>query len=489
MKPHALLAFAVVLATAFTHATRLRAADPQPAPANAAGEARGKGAAGVWLGALEVGPVKLRLGVELAEVGGALQGTMTSLDQGGVKIKVDEAAFADGSLKLVLKSIGGTFEGKLSDDGSKLVGTWTQGPGKLPLTLERVDKLPSTERPQEPKKPYPYNAEELTFENEDAGIRLAGTLTFPKAGGPHPAVVLISGSGPQDRDEAVMGHRPFLVLADHLTRHGVAVLRYDDRGVARSQGDYGAASTDEFVADVLAAVAYLKSRPEIDPKRIGLLGHSEGGVTGPVAITRAPGDVAFLVMLAGVGVPLDELLVRQGRDLLTVGGAPPEAIEKANALQRKLFSAIKAAADGPAAEAAARAAIDAEVAALPEAERAAAGPMVDAQVKQVASPWFRGLLRYDPAATLAQVKCPVLAVCGEKDIQVAAKDNLAGIRAALETGGNEDVQTVELPGLNHLLQHCTTGAVSEYATIDETMAPEALDVITKWIRGHTGLEK
>ena len=487
----AVLALVSVVGLAWV--SEARAADPAKSAAAApADEAKGKGPAGVWLGAMKVGPVELRLGVELADVSGALEGSMTSIDQGAAKMKIDEATFADGKLRLTLKSIGGTFEGKLSEDGVALEGEWAQGGQKFPLTLKRVDRLPTTLRPQEPKKPYPYNAEELTFESKPAGIKLAGTLTWPKEGGPHPAVVLISGSGPQDRDEQVMGHRPFLILADHLTRHGVAVLRYDDRGVGKSQGDYAAASTEEFVTDALAAVEYLKSRKEIDPERIGLIGHSEGGVTGPVAAGRAPGDVAFMVLLAGVGVPMDELLVRQGHDLMKLGGAPAGAIEKANALQRKLFRAVKDAPDAPAAEKAVRAVIEAEAATMSEAERTAAGlagPGVDGQVKVITGPWFRGLLRYDPAATLAKVTCPVLAVCGEKDIQVAAKENLEGIRAGLAAGGNPDVEVVELPGLNHLLQHCKTGAIAEYATIEETMAAEALDVVTAWVRERAKLDQ
>jgi uncharacterized protein len=469
----------------------LGAAAAMAADAPATVHSKGTGPAGVWLGALKVGPTQLRLGLELADVSGRLEGTLTSIDQGASRIKIDSASFADGTLKLTLKAIGATFEGKLVADGSTLDGLWGQGGQKLPLTLTRVDKLPTTVRPQEPTKPYPYNDQELTFDNKPAGIKLAGTLTWPKDGGPHPAVVMITGSGPQDRDESVMGHRPFLILADHLSRNGVAVLRFDDRGVGKSQGKYDTATTEEFASDVLAAIAYLKTRREIvDPKRIGLIGHSEGGVTGPVVAGRTPDDVAFMVLIAGVGVPMDELLVRQGHDLLALAGTPAADIEKANALQLKLFAAIKGTADGPAAEKAVRSVIDAEVARLTAAERAAAnlaGPAVEAQVKMVTSPWFRALLAYDPRPTLARVRCPVLAVCGEKDVQVAAKDNLAGIRAALAAGGNRDVETVELPGLNHLLQHCKTGAVSEYATIEQTMAPEALDVITKWVRARAEL--
>lgn len=464
-----------------------RAADPVP-PA----EGRGKGPAGVWLGTLSVDVVKLRLGLELADVSGKLQGTMTSIDQAAARIPIDEATFADGSLKLQMKAIKATYVGKLNADSSAMEGEWAQGARKFPLKFERVEKLPTTARPQEPKKPYPYNEEEVTFENKAANIKLAGTLTWPKEAGAHPAVVLISGSGPQDRDEALMGHRPFLVLADHLTRNGIAVLRYDDRGVAKSQGDYSAAATPDFAADALAAVAYLKTRKEIDPKRIGLIGHSEGGVTGPAAIAQAPDDIAFLVMVAGVGVPMHELLQRQAQDLLKLSGMTPEQIEVIRARQRKLFQALREAPDGPAAETAVRTMLEAEIAKVPEEQRAAQSltpEALEAQVKMLTSPWFRGLLLYDPHATLKKVKCPVLAICGEKDMQVAAKENLEGIRAGLEAGGNRDITITELPGLNHLLQKCQTGAVGEYAAIEETMNPEALKVVSEWVRKRAGLAK
>jgi len=282
----------------------------------------GQGPAGHWQASLKPSPViELRLVLELTNSpAGQPGGVMISVDQGGVRVPITALTESDGAVHLEIRSVGGTFDGQLSADGSEIVGEWQQGAGKWPLVFKRLAKAPSFARPQEPKQPYPYDEEEVAFENVAATIRLGGTLTRPRGPGPHPAVVLISGSGPQDRDEAIMGHRPFLVLADHLTRQGIAVLRYDDRGVGKSSGSFGTATHDDFVTDALAAVAWLKTREAIDAKHIGLIGHSEGGIVAPLAAVKQPADIAFIVLLAGVGVPMEELLVRQGGDILRVMG-------------------------------------------------------------------------------------------------------------------------------------------------------------------------
>lgn len=475
-----------------------------PAARGAAADAGGQtGAAGTWLGTLSVGPAELRLGLIVTEdAGGRLRASLNSIDQGGVTLPADEIMAADGGkVRFELKLIGASFDGKLSDDRKAIEGTFTQNGADLPLKFERVDSLPTVKRPQEPKRPYPYREEFVEFENKAAPrlsvgafklgtIKLSGTLTLPPGPGPHPAVVLISGSGPQDRDETVMNHRPFLVLADHLTRHGVAVLRYDDRGVGKSQGDFSTATSADFATDALAAVAFLKAHKEIDPKRIGFIGHSEGGIVAPLAVARSPADVAFVVLMAGVGVPMDQLLIRQAKDITRTGGIPDDLAARMVELQRKAFKLLKEEDDPAAAERGLRALMGEAKKSLTEEQRKAMNVTegsAEMQVKMMTSPWFRELLRYDPAATLAQVKCPVLAVNGQKDVQVAADENLPAIRVALEKGGNKGVEIVELPGLNHLFQPCQTGGVGEYAAIEQTMAPEALDVVTKWVRRQVGL--
>jgi pimeloyl-ACP methyl ester carboxylesterase len=462
---------------------------PRPSPDVGQTPSRGvpgQGVVGYWQGAVKPVPaLELRLGLEVTNRPSAgLGGVLISLDQGGVRIPITSLSETNAAVRFETASVGGRFSGKFNDDGSDLAGEWTQGGQAMPLTFMRLNRAPNLRRPQEPQRPFPYRDIEVSVSNAAAGIVLAGTLTVPPGPGPHPAVVLVTGSGPQDRDEAVMGHRPFLVLADHLSRAGIAVLRCDDRGVGGSSGQFAQATLTDFVADALAAVAFLRAHADIDPKRIGMVGHSEGGVIGPLAATQST-NIAFLVLLAGVGVPMEALLIRQGRDVARVMGAGEDSIAHNTEFQRRLFQIVRNEPDHPQAEKLLRAAIAEEMARMTETQRSALGltdTTVDGQVRTLLSPWFRDLIRYDPRPALKQVRCPVLALNGEKDVQVAAAENLDAIRAALLAGGNTRVKTVALPGLNHLFQHCPTGAVAEYSTIEETISPDALRIISDWIR-------
>ena len=267
---------------------------------------------GIWSGTLDTGAITLRIVFHITNTEDGLTATMDSPDQNAKGLPVTAVTRSGSSLILELKQVGGKFEGKINNDLTVIDGTWTQGGASLPLTLKRVKDAAELERrrPQNPRKPYPYREEEITYDNKAAGIRLAATLTVPPGEGPFPAVVLITGSGPQDRDESLLGHRPFLVLADYLTRQGITVLRADDRGVGQSGGNFATATTADFATDAEAGVAYLKTRPEADPQKIGLIGHSEGAIIAPMVAARNP-DVTFLVMMAGSGVPGDEILVAQ----------------------------------------------------------------------------------------------------------------------------------------------------------------------------------
>ena len=445
----------------------------------------GRGLVGTWQGSLTVRQVmELRLVLHVNRAAdGSLAGTMDSIDQGATSIPISAISEARGSVRIEIRKIGGEFTGKISDDGSEIAGDWKQGGQTLPLTWKRLAQAPDTARPQDPKKPYPYDEHEVTIENQQAGLTLAGTLTIPRGAGPHPAAILLSGSGPQDRNEAIMGHRPFLVLADHLTRQGIAVLRFDDRGVGQSTGQFSQATHEDFVEDALAALAFLRRRPEVDARRIGFIGHSEGGITAPIAALRAP-DVAFLVLLAGVGVPTDQLLERQSTDILRQLGTTQEIIDRSTRQQQEVFGLIKEGRSDEEVRARVRTIAAEQIKELTEEQQRALGiteATIEGQTKTVLSPWFKKLLVYDPRPTLKQVRCPVLAINGDKDIQVAAGDNLRAIREALAAGGNTRVVTRELPGLNHLFQPCQTGAVAEYGQIEVTFAPEALTTSSDWL--------
>jgi fermentation-respiration switch protein FrsA (DUF1100 family) len=345
-------------------------------------------------------------------------------------------------------------------------------------------------RPQEPKPPYPYDEQEVVYQNKKDDLQLAGTLTLPRSKGPFPAVLLITGSGPQDRNETVFDHKPFLVLADHLTRMGIAALRVDDRGIGKSTGRFSEATSEDFAADALAGVEYLKTRKEIDPRRIGLIGHSEGGLIAPL-VAAASTDVAFIVMMAGPGLTGEQILYRQTVLVCKAAGMSDGLIAQNRAAQERIFAILKQEKDKVVAEKRILEEADAfrEVTAKARAEAteeqkkgiSIIAAAIEGQAKLVVSPWFRFFLTYDPRPTLMKVRCPVLAIIGEKDLQVPAEENLAAIRLALKAGGNKDHTVLTLPKLNHLFQTCRTGAISEYAQIEETIAPAALDTISKWI--------
>ena len=430
---------------------------------------------GTWLGTIEASGIKLRVVFHILNTTDGLTATMDSPDQGVNGVPATAVTRKGSSLTIAVKQMrGGAFEGKISSDLSTIDGTYTWNGGGLPLVLRRVRvKDASTlehRRPQNPVKPYPYREEEVSYDNKQAqGVTLAGTLTVPRGKGPFSAVLLVPGSGPHDRDETLLGHKPFLVLADYLTRKGIVVLRVDDRGVGKSTGDRTNATTADFATDAEAGVAYLKTRSEVDPHKIGLIGHSEGGLIAPMVAASDP-DVAFIVMMAGLGVPGDEVLLEQGVLISEAAGASPAAAEKAAAARRELFMLIKQEKDNALLEQELRE----KLAGQPEAQ-------INVEIKAFTSPWFRYLIAYDPAPALRNVKCPVLAINGEKDLQVAPNQNLPAIRKALTEGGNQHVEIDELPSLNHLFQTAKTGAPTEYGEIEETMSPVAMEKIASWI--------
>lgn len=467
-------------------------ATPQ-APAASAPAATASPLAGDWAGALDVGGQKLRLVMHLVNAKGAWAGSMDSIDQGANGIPFTAVSVDGAKLHVEIKAINGGYEGTLGEDGKTITGTWSQGGMSLPLNFTRGDaaSMPGPNRPQEPKPPFPYDTEDVTYSNPRANITLAGTLSKPRAAGPFPVVLLITGSGPQDRDETVMSHRPFLVLSDYLTRQGLAVLRVDDRGVGKSTGDFSASNSGDFADDVLAGIEYLKTRKDIDPTRIGLAGHSEGGIIAPIVAVKSK-DVAFIVLLAGVGVSAEDLMVRQASLIMKANGASDATIKDNADAQHQMFAIVRAEKDPAAAEAKLREVGDAlmkKLVADNPALAESAKANIEGSVRMVNSPWFRYWLTYDPAATLQQVKQPVLALNGSLDLQVDPKQNLPAIEKALKDGGNKDATVQELPGLNHLFQTATTGSPTEYANIEETMSPVALKTISDWILARTSPKK
>jgi len=468
--------------------------------AQAEQKASTRGIEGSWEGVLDVGAAKLRIVLKISkEKDGSFAATLDSLDQNAMDLPVSSMTLEGDALRFEMKVIGGLYEGTLNKDRSEVSGTWRQGDQSWPLILKRVEKKPAaatsptdpkkpetSAKPQEPKKPYPYSEEEVSYENKAGGVKLAGTLTLPRATGPFPAVVLITGSGPQNRNEELLGHKPFLVLADHLTRKGIAVLRVDDRGVGGSTGSIPSSTSEDFAGDVLSGIEFLKTRKEINPKQIGLIGHSEGGLIAPMVAARSA-DVAFIVLMAGPGLIGEEILYLQGALIAKASGAPDKAIQSSRANQQAIFAVLKEEKDNAIAEKRIRENFSKITAEMTDEQKKAsgAGATLDAQLKMVLTPWFRYFLTYDPKPALMKVRCPVLAINGEKDLQVPPDEDLRVIEQTLAAAKNPDYKVVKLPGLNHLFQTCKTGAISEYAEIQETISPAALDTMSDWILKHT----
>lgn len=343
-----------------------------------------------------------------------------------------------------------------------------------------------SQRPQEPTRPYPYHEEEVVFENVSDNVRLAGTLTWPRSQGPAAAVILLHGSAPLDRDSSLFGHKPFLVWADHLTRHGIAVLRFDKRSAGKSTGDYSTSTLENFASDALAAVAYLKTRKEIDVKKIGFIGHSEGGLTACFAASQSK-DIAFVVLMAAPCMNWDEFILEQEVALQRVDGVSLETIEKNRQMRKQMFAVLKKENDPRASEMQLREILTSYLAHTTSGQRKSAetyyGTRED-QIKFFNATWFRYMCKYDPAIALKQVTVPVLALNGELDF-VVSTENLTRIDKVLAETGHKDYTSMKLPKLNHAFQSCQTGSFMECAAIEETAAPFVLNLMSDWILERT----
>jgi len=409
-------------------------------------------------------------------------GKMVSIDQNNAVLPLTKITLEGDEIHLTMAFGIATFQGKFNDKND-IAGTYEQSKQKFPLVLNKVEKLPTVLRPQMPKKPYSYPTEDIVFENKKANINLAGTLTMPKGDGPFPAVVLVTGSGPQDRDETLFGHKPFLVIADHLAKNGIACLRYDDRGIGKSGGKFAGSTTEDFASDALAAIRYLKTLKRVDTTRMGICGHSEGGVIAPMVAATAPRDVAFIILLAGTGVSGEMVIKGQVADFSRLLGESEDKIKVGLAFRDVLIGVAKTAKSTEEAKPQMKEAAESFIAKLEnETDRKSYKELTGTAVDQLSAPWMRWFLGYDPAKILAKVKCPVLVLNGDKDLQVKPDLNLPPIMEALGQAGNTQVTKVVFKDLNHLFQHCKTGAVSEYGIIEETISPEVLQVMTNWIQ-------
>ncbi|SFR52516.1 hypothetical protein SAMN04490243_2600 [Robiginitalea myxolifaciens] len=437
---------------------------------------------GTWNGLLEIQGMSLRLVLNVAPGEDGYVSTLDSPDQGTKGILVDRTLFENDILHFEVERLKLSYSGNLSSDGV-IRGTFSQMGSSFPLNLQReaIEKVVKN-RPQEPELPLPYYTEELRFPNNTAGIELAGTLSLPDTTGVYPAVVLISGSGPQNRDEELLGHKPFLVLSDYLVRQGIGVLRFDDRGTAQSTGDFASATSRDFAADVASAIEYLTQRREIDSNQIGLIGHSEGGLIAPMVAASNP-ETAFIIMLAGPGVSGYDIILEQTRLINDADGVDPLVSAKNREVLKGTLNALMVNEDLEIARSEAtsflQSTLENDTLLLPEGMPNE--EFINNQLNVLITPWMRYFLIYDPAESLRKVTCPVLAINGEKDLQVPPGQNLPAIEMYLKEAGNTRFQIAELPNLNHLFQESTTGSPTEYAEIEQTFSPAAMDLISDWI--------
>ncbi|GAB3530479.1 alpha/beta fold hydrolase [Pontibacter brevis] len=414
---------------------------------------------------------------------GTLSATMDSPKQGANGIPVQSVRLVQDSLYIDIKAIGGAYAGKLTSPET-IDGQWKQSGQAFALPLQKGTVTQTATRPQEPTPPYPYQNKEVTVQNKAAGISLAGTLTIPQGSGPHPAVLLLNGSGPQDRDATLMGHKPFLVLADYLTRQGFAVLRIDDRGVGKSSGNFATSTTEDFASDAAAAYAFLKNFKGINHRKVGLLGHSEGALVAAQVAADNP-LAAFVVLLAGSAVPGTELLLAQNKALLQNAGVSERQLRQYLSLREAQFNIAATERDIVRAAELIRKLEQEAKTTLTTQEQQQLGLTTQSEqavVDQLSSPWMRYYLAYDPAPTLRRLKMPVLMLYSTKDLQVPYQENMAAAKRALRGGGNREYTIMELPNLNHLFQTAKTGGPAEYGQLEETFAPAALEVIGDWMK-------
>lgn len=438
---------------------------------------------GTWQGTLKVQGANLEIVFHIEKQDTAYISLMDSPTQGAFNIATTKTTFKNKQLEVVVANLAIFYQGKLQND--TITGTFNQGGMPFPLTLVRTKKV-EVLRPQEPKAPYPYDVEDITFTNTKEKIDLAGTLTLPKGNKKFPAVILIAGSGPNDRDETIFNHKPFWILADYLTRQGIAVLRYDKRGVGKSKGEYFAATTRHFADDAEAALNYLKTRKEIDTSNIGFIGHSEGGVIAPMVAAQNK-DVKFIVLMAGLGVTGTELVLAQHQHAFDKTSLTNEGKDSLNQALIKVYSSVTNWTDyvGTNDERnQLKEALSNMWLKLPEEMRGTVSQesYLNKTIKNITSPWFRQFLQTNPLGYLQKLSIPVLAINGENDTQVDYKTNLSSIDAALKKGNNQHYTIKSYPHLNHLFQESTTGELDEYGKIEQTISPLVLSDITKWIK-------
>ena len=444
---------------------------------------------GTWEGKLNVG-VDLRIAFTISkDANNNITALLDCPDQGLKDVKTNAVVMTD-SIVIDIRQFKASYSGKLKNDNT-IVGTFNQG-ASFPLSLKKVEKITETIRPQTPVPPFQYKVEELTYSNPDGSVTYGATLTIPGGKGPFPAALLLTGSGQQNRDEEIGGHKPFAVIADHLTRNGFVVLRVDDRGMGKTTGDFRSATTRDFADDANVSLDFLKKRPEVNPKKIGLIGHSEGGMIAQILAAERK-DIDFVVMLAAPGTHNRKLLADQNEAILTKAGLPREHVEAYLILYNNILE-IAASSPGNVLGENINKSLDKWISETPESivkgttgitDDKSRARFVKAFTDQIGFPWFTYFVNYDPARNVQKIKANVLALNGGEDLQVLADPNLAAIESALKKSKSRHFEVTKIDGLNHLFQECQSCTLAEYTKLDQTISPKVLEAMTTWLRTHS----
>ena len=453
---------------------------------------------GNWEGNLDVNGTALPIVFHIKKDStGKLVSTFDSPKQKAYNLPCSDVIVKEDSVIILIKMVNGNYSGKTGMDKKQITGVWNQGNNSFPLDIIKTSDIviiKEFNRPQTPHPPYQYVSQDVEYTNADKSIQYSGTITYPNPGSyregmlKYPAVILITGSGQQDRDETIFDHKPFAVIADHLTKNGMVVLRVDDRGKGKSSGDFSKSTTADFAKDVEASLTFLKTRKEVNQKKIGLIGHSEGGMIAPM-VASSNKDIAFIILLAGPGIKITALMEQQNIDVLKADGLNTVELEQYRPLYKKLVASILNEKDSSKA-------IEKGITVFKTWQRGRSDALVKnttgvtddkslqnyikAFVVQLNSPWFNYFMKFNPGDYLQNVKCPVLALNGEKDIQVSAKANLTALKKYLSK--NKKLTAIEIPGVNHLFQHCLKCTLDEYGDLEETFSPEVLRIMSDWIK-------
>jgi uncharacterized protein len=448
---------------------------------------------GTWQGNLNIQGNQIPIVFHVAKSGtNKLTASFDSPSQHAYNLQCNEVILKDDSVILMMAVLNGKYAGLLSKDKKQIAGSWFQGAGSLPLTVTKTSEttdIKEQKRPQTPKAPFPYHSEDVEYRNADQSITYGATLTYPKTGSTYPAVILITGSGQQDRDETIFGHKSFAVIADYLTKKGFVVLRVDDRGIGKTTGIFDQSTSMDFAKDTEAGLDFLEKQPQVNKEKIGLIGHSEGGMIAPIVAGERK-EVKFIIMLAGPGIPIIDLMQQQ---IVAVSNSEGQSLDVAKAngyLLRVVWEEAAKNEDRAITVKNIRLKIDTwsknldtvTLSTIRRRDTASINTQITQAIAALNSNWYHYFISFNPQPYLQKLNCKVLALNGSKDVQVIAASNLPGIRSALQKSKSSTYDLVEIPGLNHLFQTCIKCSPSEYNDLEESFSPKALEIMWNWLQ-------